>query len=552
MIVRQRNNLNHTFTAQEQQPLASSTAKELHTNQSELIEKTNEFAQGLAARGAALPGLTDAVAQMQSALQALDVPELPEAVTSEQQALASLIRARQNMRKMLGQSSSQSAAACRKFDREQRQKLRMPEKKKDQQQQLADARTKLDDLAKRERKWSEQAQQSCSSPSKSSSSSPSQPNQSQKSEKSESPSQAEVAADQEKMQAELADLQKQLEKLDTAGKAASEQAQQAAQSMQQGLDELRKQAGESAAKEGRRSADQLEQLSAHLAAMGARDFGQRLEQAQKLAQQLAGKQESIEKQLGDAEQSKTPASSTDKASVARDEQSLAAQTELLADLLDALKRDAAKENGGVKQKLDQVQAENPPREIAAGMKQAADDLQADRPAGRAVKEARERLNDLSRSLTTARSEYAQPQLKELIALEEQLAQLIEQAKRAHEQGQKSASAEQKASGLEKRLDALADGDRRLAEALRQSRAGSQVKPQPTPFVEGGQPPPDGFYPRMELGDFNGAREISKALQAKIQEAILAAALMDADQPVPPTYKKLVEEYYRVLSDDLRQ
>ncbi len=551
MIVRQRNNLNQTFTAQGQQPLATSTAKELRTNQSELLEKTNEFAQGLAARGAALPGLTDAVAQMQSALQALDVPELPEAVTSEQQALASLIRARQNMRKMLSQSSSQSAAECRKFDREQRQKLRLPEKKKDQQQKLADARSKLDDLAKRERKWSEQAQQSCSNPSKSASSSPSKPDQPQK---SDSPSQAEVAADQEKMQAELAELQQQLEKLDTAGKAANEQAQQAAKSMQQGLDELRKQAGESAAKEGRRSAEQLEQLSAHLAAMGARDFGQRLEQAQKLAQQLAGKQESIEKQLGDGEPSKTPASASDKENVARDERALAAQTELLADLLDALKRDAAKEKGPVQQKLDQVQAENPPREIAAGMKQAADDLQADRPApaSRAVKEARERLNELNRSLATARSEYAQPQLKELIALEEQLAQLMEQAKRAQEQGKKSASAEQKANALEQRLEALAAGDRRLAEALRKSRTGEQTKPQPTPFVEGGQPPPDGFYPRMELGDFNGAREISKALQAKIQEAILAAALLDADQPVPPTYKKLVEEYYRVLSDDLRQ
>lgn len=551
MIVRQRNNLNQTLTAQEQQPLATSTAKELHTNQSELLEKTTEFAQGLAARGAALPGLSDAVAQMQSALQAIDVPELSEAFKSEQQALASLIRARQNVRKMLSQSSSQSAAECRKFDREQRQKLRLPEKKKDQQQKLADARSKLEDLAKRERKWSEQAQQSCSNPSKSASSSPSKPDQSQK---SDSPSQADVAADQEKMQAELAELQKQLEKLDNAGKAAGEQAQQAAQSMQQGLDELRKQAGESAAKEGRRSAEQLEQLAAHLAAMGTRDFGQRLEQAQKLSQQIANKQESIEKQLGDGEPSKSPASTGDKGNVARDERSLAAQTELLADLLDVLKRDAAKEKGGVKQKLDQVQAENPPREIAAGMKQAADDLQAERPApaGRAVKEARERLNELSRSLTTARSEYAQPQLKELIALEEQLAQLIEQAKRAHEQGQKSAAAEQKASGLEQRLEALAAGDRRLAEALRQARTGTQVKPQPTPFVEGGQPPPDGFYPRMELGDFNGAREISKALQAKIQEAILAAALMDADQPVPPTYKKLVEEYYRVLSDDLRQ
>lgn len=534
----------------------------------------------MAARGGALPALNDAVEQMQSAIKALDMPELSEAVTSEQQALANLIRARQNVRKMLSQSSSQSASACRKFDREQRQKLRLPEKKKDQQQQLADARSKLDDLAKRERKWSEQAQQSCSrSSSKSASPAPSKPAQSQQSEQSEqnesqtseSPSQAEVAADQEKMQAELAEIQKQLEKLDAAGKAAGEQAQQAAQSMQQGLDELQKQDGEAAAKDGRRSAEQLEQLSAHLAAMGARDFGQRLDHAQKLAQQLASRQESLEKQLGsrdgNKEQSQTSQASNDKGgqpqpssdsqvaqSVARDERTLAAQTELLADLLDVLKRDAATEKGGVKQKLDQVQAENPPREIAAGMRQAANDLQAERKvqAGRAVAEARERLNELSRSLATARSEYAQPQLKELIALEEQLAQLIEQAKHAHEQSQKAASAGQKWSGLEKRLDALAAGDRRLAEALRQLRAGPQAKPQPTPFVEGGQPPPDGFYPGMELGDFSGIREVSKALQAKIQEAILAGALMDANQPVPPTYKKLVEEYYRVLSDDLRQ
>ena len=38
---------------------------------------------------------------------------------------------------------------------------------------------------------------------------------------------------------------------------------------------------------------------------------------------------------------------------------------------------------------------------------------------------------------------------------------------------------------------------------------------------------------------------------KIQEAILAGALQDADQPIPPEYKALVEKYYRALSDDLR-
>ena len=63
--------------------------------------------------------------------------------------------------------------------------------------------------------------------------------------------------------------------------------------------------------------------------------------------------------------------------------------------------------------------------------------------------------------------------------------------------------------------------------------------------------PEGHYSWLELADFTGPREVAKVLQMKIQEAILAAALMDADQPVPPAYKELVEKYYRTLSDDLK-
>jgi hypothetical protein len=593
LIARQRDNLNLTFTAQEQQPLASQTVNALNDSQKEIAAKTAEFAQGMAARGASIPSLDEAIEFMQAALASLETPELADAVSAEQQALAALIRARQNVRKTLSQSNSQSASECRKFDRQQRQKVRMPEKKKDQQQQLADARQKVNELAQKERKWSEQAQQCCnSSSSKSSSSSASKPSQSSQQQQSgekdssseqqsgDKPTPEEVAAAQEKLQAELDELQQQLDKLPSAGQAAREQAQQAAQSMQKGLDELRRQDGESAAKEGQRSAEQLDQLAAHLAAMGARDFGKRLDQAQQQAQQLASRQESLEKKLGErGGDEKQPGGSPPAEKLARDEQALAAQTEMLADLLDALKRDAGTEKGGVKPKLDQIQAENPPRDIAAGMKRAAEDLQAQRPAqaGRGATAARERLHELARSLRTARSEYAQPQLKELIALEEQLAQLIEQAKRSHEQGQKPTSAEQKWNDLEKRLDALADGDKRLAESLQRLREGppskegepksestdrpatntgkSPPKPntqlRPNEFVEGGQLTPEGFYSWLELGDFNVARDVSKVLQTKIQEAILAGALMDADQPVPPAYKELVEKYYRALSDDLR-
>lgn len=641
LITRQRQGLSQAFQAQ-QEP-TKETALRLGEAQKELLDATIEFAAGLADLGADVPMLDDAANHMQAATKALEAIELPQAVSAEQQALAALIRARENMRQKLNQSSSPSASACRKFDRQQRQKLRLPEKKKsDQQQQLSQARQKLDDLAKRERQWSQQAQQSCSNPGSSSEkqesgvksqesasnpgSSSGKPSLKQETdsnpEQPDSPSAAELAAAQEKMQAELAEIQQQLQKLPVAGQAAREQSQQAAESMKQGLAELNQRNGEAAAREGERSAEQLEQLSAHLAAMNARDFGQRLDQAQKLAEKLAGRQEGLEQQLRERTESKpgkdssgpkpgqqgdgdnatsTPVkdntgaaqgSQPGVAPLARDQQALAVQAGLLAELLDGLKRDANKESGGVQQRLEQATTGNPPRDIATAMRQTADDLQGQRiaAAGRGAKQSRQRLQDLSKSLGAARGEYAQPQLKELLALEEQLAQLQQQMKRAQGKGDDSAAG-LKWQQLEPRLDKMANSDQRLAEAMRQLREGppektagskgvgekpgeqdssssksdtpgstlggktppkpgSQLKP--TQFAENGeQITPEGFYSWLELGDFSGVREVSKAVQSRIQEAILAGALMDADQPVPPAYKELVEKYYRALSDDLR-
>lgn len=675
LITRQRQNLSKTFAMQDEPSPEKAGTQRLLTYEKEILDATNEFAMGLKERGMEVPSLDKATTMMDEAVTALEAPKLPEATTKEQRALAALIDARQNLRKLLKQSNSQSASACRKFDRQQRQKLRMPEKKQeDQQQQVASARAKLEDLAKRERKWSEEAKTSCQNPSNSSSK-PSKPSQSKPSQSSSSPSQqaqssqqsqqspaqqnseqqqsqqqanqeskssspaktpAEVAAEQEKLQAELAQLQKELDKLGDKGKSSEQQAQQAAESMQQGLDELKKQDGEAAAKAGERSADQLERLSEHLAAMNAKDFGQRLEQAQKLAQQLAGRQEAVAKDLGQGKKGQQKAGQSaegqsesapdqkegsgaarqpgQKASptgegqgdqpsqsassgegdaatenpssrpgrgrsaekLAREERDLAVQTEMLADLLDRLKGDAAAEDGGVRDKLQQAHAENPPREIAADMRQAAADLQASRTseAGRGAAQARDQLDELSKLLSAARGEYAQPQLKELMELEEKLAQLQKELQRTQGQESKDANAaNQKWQQVEPRLDQMAQSDRRLADALQQLREGkpgqegqgsdpkasqpgnATPKPgsklQPTPYLGGQQQLPDGVYDGVRLGNTNGLRGISKVLQAKIQEAILAAALLDADQPVPPAYKELVEKYYRTLSDDLK-
>lgn len=640
LIARQRQNLTQAFAVRDEYPLPAETAQRLIASESDLLEKATEFSDGLAERGIDVPTLKKAVFEMQDAIGLLKDDEVSGAVEAEQQALAALIHARENLRKKLNQSSSQSSQACRKFDREQMQKLRLPApKKQDQQQKLAEARSKLEELAQRERQWAQQCQ-NCSNKSSSSSSSSKasqsqSPNQSQQTQSQNSqttqapqsgdkqeqssqsqneqsseneagqkpqdgakpdgaPTKEEIAQAQEKIRSELAALREQLDKLNAAGAAAKNQADQADESMRQGLEQLAQDDPQAAAREGRRSAEQLEKLSEHLAAMNARDFGERLGQAGKLARELGDRQQSLEQKLegdqgtkiekgrGEASRGNSNASKegSEKSNgqqagdgqLAREERALAGEAEMLADLLDALRRDSALEKGNIREGLGRIQAENPPRDIAGGMQQAADDLKAERrgPARQGVAQARERLHELGRALGVAQSDYAQPQLQELIDLEEQLAALMQQLQRKG--ASEKEAAQQKWNELERPLDRLASADKRLAEALRRLREGqaqpgqkpgesnstaaqpaqSDAQLAPNSFrPRGGQQPPEGHYNWLQLGQIGGVQQVDKVLQAKIQEAILAGALQESDQTVPPEYKKLVEQYYRALSDDLR-
>lgn len=617
LIKRQREQLSSAFAAQQQQMTPNAELlKRLAVGEADLLAKTEEFWQGMEAIAGPIPTLQEAVEQMQDAVTSLNGAKLPEGVSAEQQALAALVKARENLRQKLNQSSC--ASECQRFDRQQEQKLRMPEKKEqDKQQQVAQARKKLNELAQKEREWaqqckncqnpssspSSQAKPSASSSSSASSQSsgqpmpmPSQgqpmpmPGSEQAGEKSpsETPSPDALAKAQEQLLNELKQLQEQLAQAGQQSQAGKEQAEQAAASMKEGLEELQKQNGQKASEAGDRSADQLERLAEHLAAMNAKDIGERLAQAQELAQQLAAGQEAVEKKLGEGNKSageksagegsqgEKPGSEQPEGSEQADgeqpgekqtgeqpggeepgdkpgsgsslsakERQLAAEAKLLAEQLAALERDAAAEPGNLGEQLAQATAENPPEEIAAAIEQAASDLEGNRPgeARRGVSQTKESLQELGQQLGAARGQFSQPELEELQKLEEQLAQLMERAERAREAGTKPSPAEQaRWQELLAKLEALAGGDDRLAKALARLRASD---------FRGGEPLPPGVYPEIELVDAPSKRDVAKALQSKIQEAILASALMDADQPVPPQYRELVEKYYRALSDDLR-
>lgn len=722
LITRQRQTLSQTFAVQEQKNLTNEIASRLGTAEKEILEATTELAEGLKDRGADVLSLDFAVRHLEKAVSALETENLKKSLVAEQDALTSLIRARENVRKMLNQSSNPSASACRKFDRQQKQKLRLPEKKQqDQQQQLAQARAKLEEIAKQERKWSDQVK-SCPNPNSNSpsnrsstpkspsegaqqtpkqsssssaasqnptasktetaqnspmaeserqSASPSLPKESQpmsqgteakdpdlspegiarNAEQEGQPTASELAQKQALLRAELAQVLKDLEGTKPTTPASRELAKQAARGMEQAIEELEHAQSASASDLARASADQLQQLSQHLANINTKDFGQRLDQAQKLARNLAARQRMLAREVGPEQlnipsenlptkssnpssaSSESPSGSgqkevspaqslqgtaTDKDSApsaaesaanrqenikpsgqrwANDQAQIAAETDLLGELLQVLSPDASLESMAVRQSLEQIQAENPPSQISNGMRQTADDLKDDNPfKGRqGVHHARRQLDELSESLAAAHSEFSQPQLKELLALEDQLAQLMQQLKRGGATGQSNIA--EKWENLAQRLEKMATSDKRLQDALHRLAAGPESGSEKTQGQQsaanqqgsqagGSEGPsnqsskangsqsasrtgvpigqssgsqiqsgelhlPDRIHGWTVLQDSFGVKELSKVLQMKIQEAILAGALQDADQPVPPAYKELVEEYYRSLSDDLR-
>ena len=123
--------------------------EKLAQTERELSEAAAEFTAGIEAQAGPVSCLREAVSAMRSATEALARQQLTPARGFEETALANLIKARANIRKFLSQSSS--ASACRKFDQEQRQKLRLPPKKGDKAEQ-AKLRQEIEKLAQQEKK----------------------------------------------------------------------------------------------------------------------------------------------------------------------------------------------------------------------------------------------------------------------------------------------------------------------------------------------------------------------------------------------------------------
>ena len=168
-------------------------------------------------------------------------------------------------------------------------------------------------------------------------------------------------------------------------------------------------------------------------------------------------------------------------------------------------------------------------------------------AARDARRAADRLDALAQDLESVRRAAVQPQLERLLAAEKQAA-LLQERLRSVAQSSQQAEAEK---GMTDSPGWSTTRARRRTTAAGRRRAAHGDPVQPYGHLEPGRRDSRPAVLRPPVGYSDGVAAVILALQAKIQEIMLENALVDRDGPVPPRYKELVEDYYRVLSQDLR-
>ncbi len=548
-----------TFSAAQQREFTTEIGNRVTRYQTEILEATREFTDGWEALAGESVDLRMAIAAMESALQRLATNDATAAADDEQVALGSLIRARQNIRQKLSESSS-SSSACRTFDRQQQQKLRKPEQpKKDQNQQLTELRQNMDSLAQEQRQWSEEVK-SGSKPQLDSESSPTDPmptesasSSSPSSSSKPSPTAQELAQKQQELQEAWEKLREQVAALPDASTPVQESAAEIAANMQRGLEAQQQGDAEQAAESGESAAELLERLADHLATSQSSDVLERLSQAQQLAAGLAQSERRLADQIAaktgqpaavagnsavgvnsdaqaEAAEALAALPAAERAHLAGRQQGLAAQGALLAEQLERLRGEALATDPRAADALQRVQQTHAPQDIADEMALAGSEIsQGHRRALQTLADAEQRLGELAGDLQAARTELGQPRLEELIALEQELARTIEQLQNP---ATAATLADAELGELERKLAALAAGDRRMEQALNGTPSES-----PTGQPSGSSPGEQGEPQSATAGEPPGTSPANSSSNSTNNSATQSGTAFSpqGEQPVRPGF-----------------
>jgi Domain of unknown function (DUF4175) len=538
LILRQRVALNRTLAHAEDKPVDDKVADRLSKDEAELAFATEEFAAKLASQFGPINPLDDAAKAMQAATVTLASKDFPASMPLEQSAMASLVKARQNLRKLM--TTASTAGQCQKIDRQQRdQKIRKPPAEKSKEAELAKLEQDIRKLAENQKKFAEDVAPRSGGGARLDRQNEPKPGQTSKSagsKPSSSPTESQRAASKEA---------ERLNSLAKEDKALSDLARarmaEAARSIKESEKSLETDKVPESADAARSAAEQLERLAEQVAGLKAEDLASRIGKARDLARSTAR----AERELA----SKGPAD--DKAEASREQQGLAEDAKTLSDLLKKARADATEEDRTLARALEAATETHSLAEIEQAIRRASSEIetgQAEKSA-RSMKQAEAQLDGLAHDLETARRDFMQPKLQQLLAAEKQADEARKALESVSSEARK-AEAEKAVADLARTVGSLRSGDgplRQAAESLSQATQPSGTNAWNPPKKTGPRP---GFY-TPPISYTKAVGEVAKALQARIQELILTDALVDRDGPVPPGYKEKVEDYFRVLSEDLR-
>jgi hypothetical protein len=558
LIKQQRDILGRTFVAARRSKVPGAVPVKLAKDQEDVRTKTESLRLALEEKIGPLPSLGFAAESMSAAIDDLNDQRIAEGQADEEQALAELIAARMNLRKILKQNNSQSQM-CRNVDQQQMDKIRKPEPKDQQEkakeEQLAEIRRELEKLAKQQQSFCQSAQ-ACSKPgssagSKQSSQSQASSSQSASSaapESSPSPSREELSEQQRQAAAATREIENQLA-AGEFGELAPRRAGQAAESIGLSGEKLASgEADQQAIDAARDAAEQLARLSEHLGRRHQPDFSDKLDSARREAERLSQEQDDL---VGSLASKGQPASDQPAESAQMRQQKLTSGGEELADLVDQLQADALAQDWQIQQQLIERDATGLTRDAAASMKAAEKQLQQHEvaSASRSGARAARTLSQFADAIRQVQQVLGPAQLDQLIKAEQQAARLIRDLERASNRSEQALT-QAESDQLAESIRPLANRDAELAAATDalasaspggvRRRAASEVR-DPTEQARLGVAP-------ITLDE--SLRRVDQILQRRIQEAILNGAFQQTDGNVPPEYVDMVEEYYRTLSEDI--
>jgi hypothetical protein len=536
VILRQRRALNRALAHEEDRPVEGKVADRLAKEETEIAIVAGEFAAKLASEFGPINPLDEAVQALEAATASLASRELGVAIPQERAGLAALTRARQNLRKLLSDTSS--AGQCQKIDRQQaEQSIRKPPADPSKEAEKAKLGPDIQKLAQAQKQFAEEIASQASGGAKLNQPPEPQPaNPSKTSGTPPSPAQSQQAAAKE------AERLKQLAEADEAlTKLARQRLDEAASEVAKSARAANADQPEESARAARAAAEALAELAEQVEGLKANELADRLAKARDLARSIAQGGRDL------ARQAESPGRDEALANEAR----LAGRAKTLADLLARIEADALEDEPTLAGAVGKAVAANPPGEVEQALSRAGASIASGQPekTGRALGEASGKLDGLARDLDAARREFMQPKLQQLLAAEKQAAEARQALESVADESGKAEAAKAVAD-LARAVDALKPGGGPLRDAAKslslaaQSGATSGWTVPPRGPLKSGLFVPPLVYTEAVVG-------ASKALQARIQELMLVDAVIERDGMVPPGYREKVEDYFRVLSEDLR-